>query len=323
MKIHSSSSTGMLPAVQAGDSELPQVHQSGEQSTAAASEKDAMLAQQKRSDLDLSGKLLANQLSTQTKSPDAGGKTPAAQQVEKAMQETRTKGGSQRDAIVAGAKADDGNVDVGGGYSIRRGEDRLKEVYKSSGIPLEKNQKYDRTGQPIVQLKEGKGSSSWCGVWATDIWKRSGCQCKWVAGQGPSDLHGKKLPSVAISGNSDKALQNVKPGDMIVINSYEASNPNKMKEKTTNHHAIVTDAVYDNGGAKVTCPPSEVPKEGKLVGFHTMNGNSPDVPNADGSNPGIREHYVDLTKPDAYSDGGKQYVKRISGYYPAPVPKES
>lgn len=127
---------------------------------------------------------------------------------------------------------------------------------------------------------------------------------------------------MAISGNNDKALQNVKPGDMIVINSYDADRPNQMKKGTTNHHAIVTDAVYESGETRVTCPPAEVPKDGKLVGFHTMNGNSPDVPNPDGSNPAIREAYVDLTKPDTYSEDGKQYVKRISGYYPAPVPKE-
>jgi hypothetical protein len=318
MKIQSSSSTGNIPAAQ-DDSSSQQVHQPVEQTTTEASEKGAQLAQDKKSEMDFSGKLLANQLSTQAKAANAGDKTASAQQVETAMEDTRAKGGSQRDAIVAGAKADTGNVDVGGGNSIRRGEDRLKEVYKSSGIPLEKNQKYDRTGQPIVQLKEGKGSSSWCGVWATDIWKRSGADVKWVPGQGPSTSKGKPLPNVAISGNNDKSLQNVKPGDMIVINSYDSEKPNVMKKGTTNHHALVTDAVYESGGSKVTCPPAEVPKDGKLIGFHTMNGNSPGVPNADGSNPAIREGYVDLTKPDTYSEDGKNYTKRISGYYPALV----
>jgi hypothetical protein len=74
---------------------------------------------------------------------------------------------------------------------------------------------------------------------------------------------------------------------------------------------------------KVTCPPAEVPKDGKVVGFHTMNGNSPSVPNADGSNPAIREGYVDLKRTVTEEDGGKTYEKRISNYYPMPPAKQS
>ncbi|HSP06861.1 MAG TPA: hypothetical protein VLR94_06760 [Acidobacteriota bacterium] len=324
MKVNSSACSQATQVSSPADvADAPVAQEAQETTAAGGTERDAKLSTEKKSDIDLSGKLMANQLSAKAQSSQNSSKTPAAQEVEHAMEHARANGGGTREAIVAGAKADAGHVDVGS-YSIQKGEDRLKEVYKTSGYSLEKNQKYDRTGQPIVQLKEGKGSSSWCGVWATDIWKRAGCDVKWVAGQGPYDVKNKKsVPQVAVGGNNDKALQNVKPGDMIVINSYDANNPNKMKTGTTNHHAIVTDSVYEAGGKTITCPPAAVPQDGKLIGFHTMNGNSPGVPQADGSNPAIREGYIDLTKKDVYTDDKdqKQYEKRISGYYPVPEPK--
>jgi hypothetical protein len=46
------------------------------------------------------------------------------------------------------------------------------------------------------------------------------------------------------------------------------------------------------------------------------------VPEADGSNPAIRKGYVDLKNPESYSEGGKDYQKIITNYYPMPEPKK-
>ena len=126
-----------------------------------------------------------------------------------------------------------------------------------------------------------------------------------------------------IAGHKDEKLQNVKPGDMILINSFDKET-GKAKKGSTNHHALVTGVDYEVAGQsqKVTCPPAEVPKDGKVVGFHTMNGNSPGVPDKDKGNPAIREGYVDLKKSDSYEEGGKMYTKQISNYYPMPPAKK-
>jgi len=301
--------------------QTPQTSETSEPSSTIQSQQ---ISQSHKADMELSGKMKASELNAaeKTNAASQSNQSDGAKRVEAEMQKTRANGGSTRDVVVAGAKADAGSIHAGA-YSISKGEDRMREVFKNSaGIQLEKNQKYDRTGQPILQLKDGKGPVSWCGVWGTDVWKRAGCDCKWGIGK-PTDSKGKELPRVDTKGNSDPKLQNVKPGDMIVINSFDKET-GKGKVGSTNHHALVTSVDYEVTGqsGKITCPPAEVPKDGKVVGFHTMNGNSPSAPDAQGNNPAIREGYVDLKKSDTYEEGGKNYEKKISSYYPMPPVKQ-
>jgi hypothetical protein len=293
-------------------------------SEANATEQSEQISQSRKSEMDQSAKMKAVELqNTQKTNAPQGTKSEAAQKVDAEMEKSRANGGNMRDVVVAGAKADEGNIHVGY-YGISKGEDRMREIYKdTAGIPLEKNQKYDRNGQPMLQMKEGKGPSSWCGVWGTDIWSRAGCDAKWGLGK-PTDSKGKELPRVDIKSHQDSNLQNVKPGDMIVTNSFDTKTGNT-KKGSTNHHALVTAVDYQVAGqsGKVTCPPAEVPKDGKAVGFHTMNGNSPGVPDAETKeNPAIRKGYVDLNAKVMEEANGNKYEKRISNYYPMPPAKK-
>lgn len=284
-------------------------------------EKDKNLTQEKKSDLQTTGSIKQSELLAT--SPNQANKTEATQQVEKAIEKSRANGGTQRDAIVAGAKADEGHVSLNG-YGGVNGEDRLREVFTNTGNKLYPpgQQKYEN-GKPILLGKDketGKPKeikTSWCGIWATDIWKRSGVDAKWTL-NGPSKSDGTPYPSVATSGNKDEKLKNVKPGDIIITNDYEKDHPNKIKTGSTNHHAIVTETVYQVPGKseKIDCPPNPIPENGKLVGFRTMNGNSPSGTESPDSC--IRKGYVDLTRDETRSDGS---TRRISGYYPLPEKK--
>jgi hypothetical protein len=276
-------------------------------------EKDKNLTQEKKSDIQMTGGIKKSELLATTKND----KTDAAQQVEKAMENSRANGGSHRDQVVAGAKADAGHVSLNG-HGVN-GEDRLREVYTNTGNQMKPfGQKYEN-GKPILPTEPGKEkASSWCGIWATDIWKRSGVDAKWTVGKGITDSKGNKYPTVATSGNKDPQLKNVKPGDVIILNDYKKDDPNKIKEGSTNHHAIVTESVYEVPGKseKIDCPPNPVPENGKLVGLRTMNGNNPtgsETPDAC-----IRKGYVDLTQEPVQADGS---VRKISGYYPLPEKK--
>ncbi|MBI5497366.1 MAG: hypothetical protein HY904_20295 [Deltaproteobacteria bacterium] len=283
---------------------------------------DAATAPQ--NNLALSGNLAATRLQGKLTGPET---TPAGRRVEDAMRAARDAGGSDRDAVVAGARADAGSVGVR--YDGVSGEDRLEEVFRNtSGQKFSKPQEYDRSGQPVFRWKE-KGekksvTASWCGVWATDVWKRAGVPAKWVAGRGPAivgaDGKSKPAPSVTIAGAGDPKLKDIKPGDMIVINARNTQPPHEVKPRDTNHHALVTAVEYEAGSppARLTCPPAAVPAEGRVVGFHTMNGNSPSTPDKDGNNPAIRAGYVDLVNPPTETAGGKNYVKTIGSYYPMP-----
>jgi hypothetical protein len=272
---------------------------------------------EKRSEMQITGKLVATQLLATTEP-----KTPAAQKVESAIEKSRANGGDQRDAVIAGAKADEGDVDANS--AAMQGKDRMREIYKSSGIDIG-NPKYNDKAQPLLKTKEGVKPNHWCGVWATDIWKRSGVEARWVTGQGISTADGKKLlPHTNISGRNDKNLEKVKPGDVVVTDSFEIDDPKKQKSGSPHHHAIVTDVVYEVAGnppIRATHPPDAVPEGGKVVGFHTMNGNSAGVPKPDGSNPAIRPGYIDLTQPNYYEANGKTYETRISTHYPMPEKK--
>jgi hypothetical protein len=277
-------------------------------------EKDKNLSQEKKSDLQTTGGIKQSELLATTKN----GKTEAAQQVEKAMENSRANGGSHRDQVVAGAKADAGHVSLNGTGGVN-GEDRLREVYTNTGNQMKpRGQKYEN-GKPILPTEPGKEkASSWCGIWATDIWKRSGVDAKWTVGKGITNSAGEKYPTVATSGNKDVKLNDVKPGDVIILNDYKKDDPNKIKEGSTNHHAIVTEKVYEVPGKsdKIDCPPNPVPENGKLVGLRTMNGNNPtgtETPDAC-----IRKGYVDLTQEPVQADGS---VRKISGYYPLPEKK--
>jgi hypothetical protein len=288
--------------------------------TRMADEKDKNLSQEKKSDLQTTGSIKQSELlaTSKTASPNQANKTEAAQQVEKAMENSRANGGSHRDVVVAGAKADAGHVSLNGNGV--NGEDRLREVYTNTGNRLKPagQQKYEN-GKPILPGKDGAEiKSSWCGIWATDVWKRSGVDAKWTVGSGITNSKGEKYPTVATAGNKDSKLQNVKPGDVIILNDYKKDDPNKIKEGSTNHHAIVTESVYQVPGKseKIECPPNPVPENGKLVGFNTMNGNMPtgtETPDAC-----IRKSYVDLTAEPVQKDGS---TRKISGYYPLPEKK--
>ncbi len=283
-------------------------------------EKEQRLSQEKKSDMQLSGNMRQSELlaTTKTASKQAD-KTEATQQVEKAIEESRANGGSHRDVVVAGAKADAGQVTLYGDKV--EGEPRLREIFTNTGNQLKpKGQKYEN-GKPLLPTTPGnEKATSWCGIWATDIWKRSGVDCKWVVGKGPTGPDGKTLPNVAVTGNKDPKLKDIKPGDMIVINDYKADDPKKIKVGSTNHHAVVTETVYEVPGqsGKIMCPPNTVPENGKLVGLKTMNGNNPGVPGEDGRNPAIREAYVDLTTEQRQEDGS---IRKLSGYYPLPEKK--
>jgi hypothetical protein len=288
-------------------------------------EKDKNLTQEKKSDIQLTGNIKKSELLATSKTGDANqtNKTAATQQVEKAMEQTRANGGSQRDAIVAGAKADAGHVSLNGAGGVN-GEDRLREVFNNTGNNLAPpgQQKYEN-GKPISTWKDKKTGemketkTSWCGIWATDVWKRSGVDAKWTL-NGISDSTGKRYPTVATTGNKDPELQKVKPGDVIILNDYGKDNPNKIKDGSTNHHAIVTEKVYEVPGKsdKIDCPPNPVPENGKLVGLRTMNGNNPS--GAESPDSCIRKGYVDLTQNETRPDGS---TRRISGYYPLPEKK--
>lgn len=323
-RVNDTSSTGPNRAIQTEHYETTPSQQPQEvqtEPTRMPDEKDKNLSQEKKSDMQMSGGIKQSELLATTKAadPKQANKTEAAQQVEKAMEQSRANGGSNRDVVVAGAKADAGHVSLNG-YGGVNGEDRLREVYTNTGNRLKPagQQKYEN-GKPILPGKDGAEiKSSWCGIWATDIWKRSGVDAKWVPGKGPTDSKGNAYPSVATSGNSDAKLQNVKPGDIIITNDYEKDHPNKIKAGSTNHHAIVTESVYQVPGKseKIDCPPNPIPENGKLVGFRTMNGNSPtgtETPDAC-----IRKGYVDLTTEPVQADGS---TRRISGYYPLPEKK--
>jgi len=283
-------------------------------------EKDKNLTQEKKSDIQMTGGIKQSELlaTTKTADPKQTNKTEAAQQVEKAMEQSRANGGSHRDQVVAGAKADGGHVSLNG--SGVNGEDRLREVYTNTGNQMYPpgKQKYEN-GKPLLPGKGGVDKpSSWCGIWATDVWKRSGVDAKWTVGKGITNSKGEKYPTVATAGNKDPQLKNVKPGDVIILNDYKKDDPNKIKEGSTNHHAIVTETVYQVPGKseKIDCPPNPVPENGKLVGFRTMNGNNPtgtEAPDAC-----IRKGYVDLTQEPVQSDGS---TRKISGYYPLPEKK--
>jgi hypothetical protein len=287
--------------------------------TRMADEKDKNLSQEKKSDLQTTGSIKQSELlaTSKTASPNQANKTEAAQQVEKAMENSRANGGSHRDVVVAGAKADAGHVSLNG-YGVN-GEDRLREVYTNTGNKLKPiGQKYEN-GKPILPGKDGAEiKSSWCGIWATDIWKRSGVDAKWTVGKGITNSAGDKYPTVATSGNKDPKLNNVKPGDVIILNDYKKDDPNKIKEGSTNHHAIVTEKVYEVPGKsdKIDCPPNPVPENGKLVGLRTMNGNNPTGTESPDSC--IRKGYVDLTQEPVQGDGS---TRKISGYYPLPEKK--
>ncbi len=283
-------------------------------------EKDKNLTQEKKSDLQTTGTIKQSELlaTTKTADPKQTNKTEAAQQVEKAMEQSRANGGSHRDVVVAGAKADDGHVSLGS--TGVNGEDRLREVYTNTGNKLYPpgQQKYEN-GKPLLPGEGGvKKPSSWCGLWATDVWKRSGVDAKWTVGKGITDSKGNTYPTVATGGNKDPKLNNVKPGDVIILNDYKKDDPNTIKKGSTNHHAIVTESVYQVPGKseKIECPPNPVPENGKLVGFNTMNGNMPmgtETPDAC-----IRKSYVDLTTEPVQPDGS---TRKISGYYPLPEKK--
>lgn len=283
-------------------------------------EKDKNLSQEKKSDLQTTGTIKQSELlaTTKTADPKQPNKTEAAQQVEKAMEQSRANGGSHRDAVVAGAKADAGHVSLNGAEGVN-GEDRLREVYTNTGNQLKPfGQKYEN-GKPILPTEKGQEkASSWCGIWATDVWKRSGVDAKWTVGRGITNSKGEKYDTVATSGNKDDKLKNVKPGDVIVLNDYKKDSPNKIKEGSTNHHAIVTESVYQVPGKseKVECPPNPVPENGKLVGFNTMNGNNPT--GTESPDACIRKGYVDLTQEPVQADGS---TRKISGYYPLPEKK--
>lgn len=322
-RINDTSSTGPNRAIQTEHYETPPTQQPQPvqtEPTRMPDEKDKNLSQEKKSDLQTTGGIKQSELlaTTKTSDPKQANKTEAAQQVEKAMEQSRANGGSNRDVVVAGAKADAGHVSLNGNGV--NGEDRLREVYTNTGNRLKPagQQKYEN-GKPILPGKDGAEiKSSWCGIWATDIWKRSGVDAKWVPGVGPTDSTGKAYKSVATSGNKDPELQKVKPGDIIITNDYEKDHPNKIKSGSTNHHAIVTETVYQVPGKseKIDCPPNPIPENGKLVGFRTMNGNSPtgtETPDAC-----IRKGYVDLTQEPVQPDGS---TRKISGYYPLPEKK--
>jgi hypothetical protein len=314
--------TGPNRAVQTEHYETPPTQQPQQvqtEPTRMPDEKDKNLSQEKKSDIQMTGDIKKSELlaTTKTSDPKQANKTESAQQVEKAMEQSRANGGSHRDAVVAGAKADAGHVSLNGNGV--NGEDRLREVYTNTGNQLKPfGQKYEN-GKPILPTEPGKEkASSWCGIWATDVWKRSGVDAKWVPGKGPTDSNGKAYPSVATSGNKDPKLQNVKPGDIIITNDYKKDEPNKIKEGSTNHHAIVTETVYQVPGKseKIDCPPNPIPENGKLVGFRTMNGNSPSGTETPDSC--IRKGYVDLTTEPVQPDGS---TRKISGYYPLPEKK--
>lgn len=311
--------TGPNRAIQTEHYETPPTQQPQQvqtEPTRMPDEKDKNLSQEKKSEMQTTGGIKKSELLAA--SPSQSNKTEAAQQVEKAMEQSRANGGSHRDVVVAGAKADAGHVSLNGNGV--NGEDRLREVYTNTGNRLKPagQQKYEN-GKPILPGKDGAEiKSSWCGIWATDVWKRSGVDAKWTVGRGITDSHGTKYPTVATSGNKDPLLKNVKPGDVIILNDYKKDDPNKIKEGSTNHHAIVTESVYEVPGKseKIDCPPNPVPENGKLVGLRTMNGNNPtgtETPDAC-----IRKGYVDLTQEPVQADGS---VRKISGYYPLPEKK--
>jgi hypothetical protein len=294
--------------------------QEAEATQAASNPQGEQISQSRKSEMDHSAKMKAAELQSAQKTQ--GSKSEATQKVEAEMEKTRLNGGNMRDVVVAGAKADEGSIHVGD-HSISKGEDRMREIFKdSSRTQLEPNQKYDRNGQPMLQLRDGKGPVSWCGVWGTDIWNRAGCDAKWGIGY-PTDSTGKKLPQFDVKDRKDPVLNNVKPGDMIVINSMDTKTGGT-KPKSTNHHALVTSVDYEVSGkeGKITCPPAEIPKDGKVVGFHTMDGNAPGVPDKEKGNPAIREKYYDLKTPVYETVGDKTYEKRITNYYPMPPAKK-
>ncbi len=315
--------TGPNRAIQTEHYETPPTQEPQQvqtEPTRMPDEKDRNLSQEKKSDMQLTGGIKKSELlaTTRTEDPKQANKTDAAQQVEKAMEQSRANGGSRRDAVVAGAKADAGHVSLNG-YGVN-GEDRLREVYTNTGNQLKPfGQKYEN-GKPILPADHGKEKpSSWCGIWATDIWKRSGVDAKWTVGRGITNSKGEKYETVATTGNKDPQLKNVKPGDVIILNDYKKDEPNKIKEGSTNHHAIVTETVYEVPGksGKVECPPNPVPENGKLVGLNTMNGNNPTGTETPDSC--IRKSYVDLTTEPVQKDGS---TRKISGYYPFPPEKK-
>ena len=155
MKVTTNSSQCVRPDfVENPDSN--QVPENQEPTQAAPNQQGEQISQSRKSEMDQSAKMKAAEL--QKVNENQGTKSEGAQKVEAEMDKTRANGGSMRDVVVAGAKADEGSIHAGA-HSIAKGEDRMKEVFKNSaGIQLEKNQKYDRSGQPILQLKDGKGS---------------------------------------------------------------------------------------------------------------------------------------------------------------------
>jgi hypothetical protein len=101
--------TGPNRAVQTEHYETPPTQQPQQvqtEPTRMPDEKDKNLSQEKKSDMQMTGGIKQSELlaTTKTADPKQANKTEAAQQVEKAMEQSRANGGSHRDAVVAGAK---------------------------------------------------------------------------------------------------------------------------------------------------------------------------------------------------------------------------
>jgi hypothetical protein len=265
--------------------------------------------------------------------PTAAPATPS-QHVEDAM---AAAGPHADDKVLAGAASDMGSIRFGGEGDCTHGRDRLRDVYRNAtGDDLiTPRTQFGVTGQPKLYAGKENGKpkykeNSWCGIYATDVWKRAGVNCKWVLGTGLVGGDGKPMPRNSVpragSPGAQEAYRNIKPGDIITINTT-TSDPtqkrpaDKSGPSDLNHHAIVKDRVFEVGEPpqRVTCPPEKEPADGKVVGFHTYNGNM----GADPSNPerGANcEAYVPVAPQsvDGKDSAGQSYEKRISGHYPLP-----
>ena len=265
----------------------------------------------------------------------APAKPAPSQHVDDAM---NSAGPHADNKVLAGAASDMGQIRFEGEGQCTKGRERLRDVYRNAvgQDVITPRTEFGRTGQP--KLYAGKDAqkqpvyreNSWCGVYATDLWKRAGVPCKWQLGTGIVDDKGKPMPHRGVPRSNDASAQEayraIKPGDIITINTQPAE-PGKSRPRDKsgpsdlNHHAIVKDRVFETGSPprQVTCPPEKEPADGKVVGFHTYNGNM----GADPANPergATCEAYVSVTPTpvDGTDSSGNTYEKRISTHYPLP-----
>jgi hypothetical protein len=200
-----------------------------------------------------------------------------SQAIDDAIAGSKEAGGSRVDQILAGARADHGKVTFNGGGFLT-GQERLIDMMRDTAGN-------DITEKGDLQTGNGKihnGKTSWCGIWATDIWRRAGVPVKWDLNKGTivDEETGEALKQESVNATKQTDLAKVQPGDIITVQTLPAGPakiPGGTPPKNLNHHAIVESTVYKmkDGEGQVTVPPDQPPEGGTIIGYNVQEGNAP------------------------------------------------